>query len=64
MARCFAPVFASSFENVGCPVLAFFARAGTMLREGKKSYGAGLIVPALRKVREGRGTHSVYCVSG
>src|SRR5580704_79243 len=55
----------------GCPVLAFFARACPELAEGVGVDAAGatlvrsalpvvdaVVVPALRKVREGRGTRN------
>jgi hypothetical protein len=56
----------SSFalRDRGCPVLAFFARAGTMLPTPflflrHKPAALCVAVPALRKVREGRGTHCI-----
>jgi hypothetical protein len=55
-------IFSSPFRNCGCPVLAFFARAGTMqpntaLRLCLNPVAHVFIVPALCRVRKGRGTH-------
>jgi hypothetical protein len=56
-------IFSSPFRNCGCPVLAFFARAGTMqpntaLRLCLNPVAHVFIVPALCRVRKGRRTHS------
>ena len=51
-----------------CPILAFFARVGTMLPTRRFSplhlnpVVHTFVVPALRKVREGLGTHDVAAV--
>src|SRR5258708_5058228 len=65
------PIFALHHSHGGCPILAFFARACPELVEGVGGDAAGVtfvrstlpvvyavVVPALRKVREGRGTRS------
>ena len=55
------PSFALHHSHGGCPILAFFARVGgdaagaTLVRSTLPVVDA-VVVPALRKVREGRGT--------
>jgi hypothetical protein len=57
------PTFALHHSHGGCPILAFFARVGgdavgaTLVRSTPPVVYA-VVVPALRKVREGRGTRS------
>ena len=63
------PIFALHHSHGGCPILAFFARAGgdaagaTLVRSTPPTVDAvavpvvhAVVVPALRKVREGRAT--------
>jgi hypothetical protein len=66
------PIFALHHSHGGCPILAFFARACPELVEGVGGDAAGatlvrsappvvyaVVVPALRKVREGRAPAAV-----
>jgi hypothetical protein len=57
------PIFALRHSHGGCPILAFFARVGgdgtgTTLVRSTLTVVYAVAVPALRKVREGRGTRS------
>ena len=58
------PIFALHYSHGACPILAFFARVGgdaagaTFVRSTLPVVDA-VVVPALRKVREGRGTRAV-----
>jgi len=54
-------IFALHHSHGGCPILAFFARvggdaAGAALVRSELPVVYAVVVPALRKVREGRGT--------
>src|SRR5579864_5979174 len=57
------PIFALRHSHGGCPILAFFARvsgdaAGAVFVRSIQPVVDAVVVPALRKVRKGRGPRS------